>query len=93
MVWLIWQYHVSQAILHRQNAATVVQLVMERGLVCPQKAQEFDQLHKAPKFGRNNKGAKELANGYTRGKEQEWGEGHLVTTGLLFCVNPNLLAS
>lgn len=40
----------------------------ERGLVCPLKAVEFDKLHaKAPKFGRNNKGAKELARGYTNG--------------------------
>lgn len=43
---------------------------MKRGLVCPEKAREFDQLHansKYPKYGRNNTGAKELASGYTRG--------------------------
>ena len=52
---------------HKQNPA------MERGLVCPEKAQEFDKLHaKPPKFGRNKRGAKELASGYTGGKRKEW---------------------
>lgn len=42
---------------------------MARGLVCPLKAQEFDEVHsRAPRFGRNNSGARELAGGYTRGK-------------------------
>ena len=41
---------------------------MQRGLECPALAEEFDRLHsKAPKFGRQNAGAKELAGGYTRG--------------------------
>lgn len=40
-----------------------------RGLVCPLRAEEFDKLHAGnPKFGRNNKGARELAGGYTRGE-------------------------
>lgn len=44
--------------------------------MCPLKAQEFDQLHKkAPRFGRNNKGAKELAGGYTSGEERGLGVG------------------
>lgn len=43
------------------------ELNMERGLVCPVKAQEYDNLHKfTPKYGRQNAGAKELASGYTR---------------------------
>lgn len=51
---------------------------MNRGLVCPEKAQEFDQLHaNAPKYGRSNTGAKELAGGYTLGEVcmtfEEWG--------------------
>ena len=34
----------------------------------PLKAEEFDQLHKdGPKWGRHHTGAKELADGYTRG--------------------------
>lgn len=42
---------------------------MERGLVSPEKAQEFDKLHASPpNFGRNKRGAKELASGYTGGK-------------------------
>lgn len=41
-----------------------------RGLVNEEKAKEFDELHAraaTPKRGKNNKGAKELAGGYTRG--------------------------
>lgn len=39
-----------------------------RGLVNEEKAKEFDELHtRTPKNGKNNKGAKELAGGYTRG--------------------------
>ncbi len=43
--------------------------VSPRGLVCPAKAAEFDNLHaKAPrKCGRNSAGAKQLAGGYTKG--------------------------
>lgn len=42
---------------------------MERGLVCAQRAKEFDELHAtAPRFGRNNRGARELAGGYTIGE-------------------------
>ena len=34
----------------------------------PLKAKAFDQLHKdGPKWGRHHAGAKELADGYTRG--------------------------
>lgn len=41
----------------------------QRGLVCPEKAQEFDELHaQAPRFGRNSSGARELAGGYTKGE-------------------------
>jgi hypothetical protein len=44
-------------------------LVRPRGTVCPVKAEEFDKLHsRAPKFGRHNRGAKELAGGYTSGE-------------------------
>ena len=46
-----------------------------RGLVNEEKAKEFDELHaKTPKRGKNNKGAKELAGGYTRGNRwiMEW---------------------
>ena len=44
----------------------------QRGLVCPLKAQEFDELHmKAPRFGKNNRGAKELAGGYTNGEQRQ----------------------
>ena len=45
---------------------------MERGVVCPKKAAEFDALHSkartTPKFGQRNAGAKELAGGYTSGE-------------------------
>ena len=41
----------------------------QRGLVCPEKAKEFDKIHsRAPRCGRNSSGAKELAGGYTAGK-------------------------
>ena len=44
-------------------------MAKERGLVCPEKAKEFDELHaQTPKYGRNNAGAKELAGGYTSGQ-------------------------
>lgn len=37
------------------------------------KAAEFDQVHKqAPRWGKNNAGAKELAGGYTKGELVIW---------------------
>lgn len=49
---------------------------MERGLICPAKAKEFDKLHaKVPKYGRKGSGAKELASGYTSSKLRVvWGQ-------------------
>jgi len=39
-----------------------------RGLECPEKAEEFDRLHKkARKYGKSCAGAVELAGGYTKG--------------------------
>ena len=38
---------------------------MKSELVCPLKAQAYDDLHLTPQFGRLNRGAKELASGYS----------------------------
>lgn len=65
---LVCQIRPSYSYIFRMLNCSVAELVMARGLVCPLKAQEFDEVHsRAPRFGRNNSGARELAGGYTRG--------------------------
>ena len=34
----------------------------------PKRGEEFDRIHKQPKFGKNHPGAKELASQYTTGR-------------------------
>lgn len=41
---------------------------MKSEFICPLKAQAYDELHQTPQFGRLNRGAKELASGYSSGE-------------------------
>lgn len=41
-------------------------------LECPQKAAQYDKAHQAgPRWGRQHAGAKELADGYTKGQKPD----------------------